>query len=232
MRPCSRRISKILLAVLVLVAPASVAFAYTEISAAQAKQMMDSGMDLIVLDVREYYEFCDSYQHIEDAVMLPWSSGVLITRYTEVPSDATIIVLCLTGSRSPYAAAFLESRGYSDVYDMTDGMYEWPYETEGCDPAPVLTLHKDGSDVEINWTPMVGSQDYDLLRGLLSNITDGGLTIDLGPVDCLAETSPYTYLVDPAEPLVGDAYFYLSRQIGGSWGQSSQGQERIPQYCN
>jgi len=232
MRPRFHRNSSVFPVVLFLAASMSAAFEHTEISSSVAQQMIASGQDLIVLDVREYSEFCGSYEHIEDAVNLPWSSDVLEARFEEVPADATIIVVCASGGRSHLASTFLDDEGYSDVYDMEGGMSGWEFETEACDTNPVLLLHKDGPEVEINWTPVDGRQDYDLLRGLLSNIADGGTIVDLGPTDCLAKESPYTYYPDTETPLSGSVHFYLARQVDGSWGRSSQGQPRIPQFCD
>ena len=232
MKARSRRFSMGLVAAIQLVHPGTVALAHTDITTSVARDMIASGQDLVVLDVREYSEFCESYEHIEDAVNLPWSSDVLESRFEEVPSDATIIVVCASGGRSHLASTFLDGEGYSDVYDMQGGMSGWEYETEACDPSPFLLLHKDASGAEINWTPVTGTQDYDLLRGLLSNIADAGTTVDLGLTDCLVEASSYTYYSDTDPPLPGVAHFYLCRQIARSWGQSSQDQERIPQSCD
>ena len=67
----------VLLALALLLA-AGAANAYTNITRAEAWDRIQAGGDLVVLDVREYIEFCGFSEHIENAVCLPWTSGVLI----------------------------------------------------------------------------------------------------------------------------------------------------------
>jgi rhodanese-related sulfurtransferase len=179
---------------------------------------------VVVLDVREYSEFCGSALHIEDAANLPWMSNVLQDRFIELPTDVDLIVVCASGARSHVAASFLDGEGFTNVYDLQGGMGDWIWETESCDVEPVLTLRKVASGAEINWSPTAGTQDYDLLRGLVENLGDAVTYIDLGPTDCLSNDSPFTYSIDATIPF--GPLFYLARQKDGPWGQSSAGQNR------
>lgn len=98
---------------------------YKKISALEAKAMIDGG-GVIVLDVREQYEF--DQEHIEDAILLP--SGEIESRANIVlpNKDATILVYCRSGNRSRVAANLLISLGYKNVYDF-GGIIDWPYGT-------------------------------------------------------------------------------------------------------
>ena len=208
---------------------ASSLFSHTDLTPEEAYDRILAGGQLVVLDVREYAEFCDSLQHIEDATNLPWNSSILQNRFGELPIDWDIIVLCRAGGRSHSAADFLDAQGFTSIYDMTGGMLAWTYETEACTIQSVLKLVKTaGGDVEINWTATTGTQDYDLLRGDVANLFEGGSFVGLGPIDCLAKTSIYTYFIDNDLPAPGGVFFYLSRRTDASWGLSSSGQERIP----
>ncbi len=106
-------------------ATAETAAQYVKINAADAKEMMDSGAEIIVLDVREQSEYDSG--HIQGAVLLP--SGSVSTMAAEVlpDKDATILVYCRSGSRSGAAARTLLSLGYTNVYDL-GGLMDWPYE--------------------------------------------------------------------------------------------------------
>jgi rhodanese-related sulfurtransferase len=201
--------------------------AHTEVTPGEVEEMIASDQELIILDVREYSEFCGSAEHIEDAANLPWMSGVLEARHAVLPSDGTIVVVCASGGRSHLAANYLDTQGFTDVYDMLGGMSGWTSTREPCDPAPVLHLSKRSLDVEINWTPSDGTQDYDLVQGFVENLSITASTVDLGPTDCLANASPFTYHGDSEPAPQASTRFYLSRQTGGSWGESSQGHERI-----
>ena len=226
-RLCSR-VFKFLVFFLVLAVHATLLDAHTEISASEAHDMILAGGDLIVLDVREYSEFCGTAHHIADAVSLPWNSGVLQARFAVLPVDHAIIVACAAGARSHEAANFLDSQGYMSVYDMLGGMSAWEWETESCEVEPVVRLDKRVSDPEVNWTPTTGVQDYDLLRGLVENLTENASSVDLGFTDCLANDTPFTYHRDSGSPPSGICHFYLARQKDGTWGQSSQGRDRVP----
>jgi len=215
-----------LVPILTAVLLASAASAHTDITAGVARTMILTDENLVVLDVREYSEFCGSTEHIEDAADLPWIAGVLQSRFDELPADAKILVICASGGRSHQAATFLDGEGFANVYDIQGGMSAWEWETEACGAAPVVSLHKNTQGSAINWTPVHDLQDYDLIRGVVDNIADAGFFTDLGPTDCLTESSVLTYHTDPDLPQ--SVYFYLARQVQGSWGASSNHEVRHP----
>ena len=115
-----------------LLAANSCALAHTDVTAQQARDLIDSTHDLIVIDVREPYEYCNTRGHIPGALNYPWNSGVLQARYQELPIDGPILVVCASGGRSNAAATFLDSNGFSMVYDMLRGMSAWLWETAPC----------------------------------------------------------------------------------------------------
>jgi len=93
-----------------------------KISQSKAKEMMND--DVIILDVREGYEFTSG--HIKNAVNLPL--GRVQNGITKVTSDKekTLLVYCLSGSRSASAARLLHSMGYKNAYNM-GGISSWQY---------------------------------------------------------------------------------------------------------
>jgi rhodanese-related sulfurtransferase len=98
---------------------------YQTITAARAKEMMDSGKPFILLDVRTEDEHnekrIDGSILISDYEIADKAEGVLTDK------DATIIVYCRIGRRSALAAAELVNMGYTDVYDF-GGIIDWPYD--------------------------------------------------------------------------------------------------------
>ncbi len=98
---------------------------YKEISAKEAKKIMDSVEEYVILDVREQDEFNEG--HIPGAMLLP---------YTNIPDQAeellpdkkkTILVYCRSGRRSKLAADSLVALGYTNVVEF-GGIIDWPYE--------------------------------------------------------------------------------------------------------
>jgi len=107
-------------------------WAHTDVTVAEARDLIASTSDLTVVDVREPYEYCDARGHIPGALNYPWSSGVLRARYEELSADGPVLVVCRSGGRSNAAASFLDSEGFQEVYDMLRGMNAWQWETAPC----------------------------------------------------------------------------------------------------
>ena len=96
---------------------------FPNITAAQARAILDSGTDTLFLDVRESYEF--SAGHIPGATNMPWNSGILREAYITLPTDKPIIVYCASGGRSHSASEFLWSKGYTNISNMLGGYSAW-----------------------------------------------------------------------------------------------------------
>jgi len=98
---------------------------YKKISAADAKARIDSGDELIILDVRTQEEF--DAGHIAGAILVP--NETIIDEQPELlpDLDAEILVYCRSGNRSGQAANKLIAMGYTNVVDF-GGIIDWPYE--------------------------------------------------------------------------------------------------------
>ena len=100
---------------------------YQQISQKEAKDMMDT-QDVIVLDVREQYEF--DAGHIPGAVLLPVGTITKDTAASVIPKlDSVVLVYCRSGNRSKTASKALVDLGYTNVYEF-GGINTWPYEVE------------------------------------------------------------------------------------------------------
>lgn len=100
---------------------------YQQISADEAKEMMDTQSDYLILDVRE----ADEYQsgHIPGAVLFPVGSIDASSAEQIIPSkDTLLLVYCRSGNRSKTAASALAGLGYTQVYEF-GGINDWPYDT-------------------------------------------------------------------------------------------------------
>ena len=113
---------------------------HTDVTPQEAKDLIDTTAGLIVVDVRETEsEYCNEDPapplppgHIPGALNYPWSSGVFQERYTELPREGKILIVCRSANRSNKAAQFLDSKGFKHVYEMTEGMKGWEWDTVGC----------------------------------------------------------------------------------------------------
>lgn len=112
------------------------ALAHIDLTPEEVQALLDSDANVVILDVREEIEFCDSTYvvpgHIPGAINMPWNSEYLQDHYGELsPLDSTIVV-CRSGNRSNQAANFLDGVGFVHVFDMLGGMNAWQGETENC----------------------------------------------------------------------------------------------------
>ncbi len=98
---------------------------YVRISAEEAKQIIDSGEEVIILDVRTEEEFNSG--HIKNAMLLPYDMIEAQADGLLPDKDAKILVYCRSGNRSAVGAGTLLEIGYTDVIDF-GGIIDWPYE--------------------------------------------------------------------------------------------------------
>lgn len=98
---------------------------YEQINAEKAKEIMDSGVDYIIIDARTDEEFADG--HIKDAILIP-EYEIADRAETELTDkDALILVYCRSGRRSKIASEELVNLGYTNVKEF-GGIIDWPYE--------------------------------------------------------------------------------------------------------
>ena len=109
-------------------APRETMAGYQQITAEEAKEMMDMLDDEIVLDVREQDEYDE--KHISEAILLPVGMIDEDTAEGVIPEkDTPVLVYCRSGNRSKTASQKLADLGYTQVYEF-GGIKGWPYETE------------------------------------------------------------------------------------------------------
>jgi rhodanese-related sulfurtransferase len=117
-----KKILVILSALFILTACSSTA-EYRKISAAEAKDIIETQAPIIV-DVRTAEEFASG--HIANAINIPVES--ITTAPVELPDkEALILIYCRSGNRSEEATRKLLDLGYTNLYDF-GGIIDWPYE--------------------------------------------------------------------------------------------------------
>ena len=100
---------------------------YLNITAEEAKEIMDTQAGCVILDVRAREEYDEG--HIPGAIVIP---------HTEIEAQAAealpdkgqlILVYCRSGRRGKIAAEALVGLGYTNIREF-GGILDWPYETE------------------------------------------------------------------------------------------------------
>lgn len=101
---------------------------YIQITASEAKKMMDEQEEIFILDVREQSEYNEG--HVPGAVLLPVGTISEETAAAVIENkDTVVLVYCRSGNRSKTAAQALADLGYTQVYEF-GGIRDWPYEVE------------------------------------------------------------------------------------------------------
>ena len=100
---------------------------YVNITAEEAKQIMDTEEGYIILDVRTQEEYDQG--HIPGAIVI--SHDEIAEKADEVltDKDQLILVYCRSGRRSKIAAEALLELGYTNIKEF-GGIIDWPYEVE------------------------------------------------------------------------------------------------------
>jgi rhodanese-related sulfurtransferase len=92
-----------------------------EITPAQLEERLARGDRPVLLDVRQSHEL--AICRLDGVVHIPLDE--LPSRAQELDPEAEIVCICHHGMRSASAAAFLESRDFGRMVNLTGGMAAW-----------------------------------------------------------------------------------------------------------
>ena len=100
---------------------------YEQISGDQAKALMDSESEYIIIDARTEAEYAGG--HIPGEILIP-EYEISEQAEAKLPDkDELILVYCRSGRRSKIAAEELVKLGYTNVKEF-GGIIDWKYEIE------------------------------------------------------------------------------------------------------
>ena len=98
---------------------------FLNITAEEAKKLMDSEEGCIILDVRTREEYDQG--HIPGAILIPNSEIEAKAADLLPDKEQLILVYCRSGRRSKLAAQSLADLGYTNIREF-GGILDWPYE--------------------------------------------------------------------------------------------------------
>jgi len=94
-------------------------------------EKMERGDSMLLLDVREPYEFHE--MHIKDSLSVPrgilesaveWGYEETVPELVEA-RDKEVVIICRAGNRSLLAGKTLQSMGYTRVFSLKTGLRGW-----------------------------------------------------------------------------------------------------------
>ncbi|WP_225035177.1 rhodanese-like domain-containing protein [Winogradskyella sp. SM1960] len=106
--------------------------------------------DVILLDAREAKEH--DVSHLENAIHVGYNNFDIDAVAQTIPDTSkTIVIYCSVGIRSEDIAEQLKNKGYTNVYNLFGGIFEWKnnnfpvYNSEGNETDHVHAYSKDWS---------------------------------------------------------------------------------------
>jgi len=97
-----------------------------EVSPKALKEQIDNGTDVVILDVREPFEY--EIAHLANAKLIPL--GELAAHVNELDTARPIVVYCHTGQRSSQAVRFLNGLGFKKAKNLRGGIKAWGNEVD------------------------------------------------------------------------------------------------------
>jgi sulfur-carrier protein adenylyltransferase/sulfurtransferase len=99
----------------------------TDITPAELAQQLSSGAEIVLIDVREPYEW--NAGHLDTATHIPLAQ--VPQRLAEIPKDRDVVMICRSGGRSAHAQEHLiRQHGYTRVKNLVGGMQRWAREVD------------------------------------------------------------------------------------------------------
>lgn len=104
------------------VAGLSFAADYKIIDGKELEAMMKDGKPIVIVDVREPYEFAEG--HIKGAINIPYG-GAKNRALKELSPNDRIVFVCHRGPMGDELGELLSKNGYKNVYNLKGGMWKW-----------------------------------------------------------------------------------------------------------
>ncbi|MGH3979224.1 MAG: ThiF family adenylyltransferase, partial [Pseudonocardiaceae bacterium] len=99
------------------------AAANSTITAVELKEMIDSGKDFALVDVREPHEY--DIVKIPGSTLIPKDRILSGEALAELPQDKPLVLHCKSGQRSAEALAALQKAGFRDAVHVSGGVLAW-----------------------------------------------------------------------------------------------------------
>ena len=94
---------------------------FKTVTPVEAKQMIDSRKDLLLVDVRGSEELSEGY--IEGSTLIPlWD---ILKGKQRPPKDKPILLICAVGGRSLALGKLMTKNGWPEIYNLKGGISAW-----------------------------------------------------------------------------------------------------------
>ena len=95
----------------------------SSIDSKEAYGLIKADSNIAILDVRTAKEFADG--HVAGAVNIDVNQADFAQKIDELDRSKTYIVYCRSGRRSSKAVSIMASKGFKNLYNVSDGFFGW-----------------------------------------------------------------------------------------------------------
>lgn len=89
----------------------------------RAQELIDSVDDLVVLDVRTPEEFAAGA--LPGAILIDINDPSFTSEVAALDTELPYLVYCRSGNRSAAAVEIMEDLGFTEIYELADGVQAW-----------------------------------------------------------------------------------------------------------
>ena len=94
---------------------------FQSLAPVEAKQLIDSRQDLMIVDVRSPQELKEGA--IANSALIPFWQ--ILRGQQTLPRDKPLLLVCAVGGRSYAVGQILHRQGYPELYSLTGGIAAW-----------------------------------------------------------------------------------------------------------
>ena len=114
------KVRLVLLTLLVACAPVEYG---RDLSADAVAAMLKSDTSAMLVDVRTPEEYAEG--HLRNSTLMDYYRADIHDRLRSLPKDRSVVLYCRSGRRSADAKHYLDSLGYTRVFNMLGGIVAW-----------------------------------------------------------------------------------------------------------
>jgi rhodanese-related sulfurtransferase len=98
-------------------------YQYQEISPEELQRRLETGEDVIVVDIREGFEW--QATGVIPGARLASMRPFLLTQLDTLDKEQEVVLVCASGVRTADAAVYMTMKGFKNVKSMAGGMKAW-----------------------------------------------------------------------------------------------------------
>lgn len=122
------------------------------VNAVKFKELMAVG-DAIILDVRTPQEYTRG--NLKGSTLINIADLEFVAKINLMQKNKTILIYCLSGSRSPVAANYMAKIGFQKIYNLQRGLMEWNQQGFAIEQSSQVVASTSITYTELSFTKLI-----------------------------------------------------------------------------